>query len=158
MSDYPFRFNPEKAKEVLIYIISHAPIPDRFHACKILYFADRYHLESRMYDLIKYADDGTVPEISVDDREVFALREANLDLLSTSDLEALDLAIERFGNMSFTELGKLSHDDVVWKDVTADGKLIGGPDQPKRLPIEFKKIVNDLSDSEAITEYLHAYY
>ncbi len=178
MRDYPFKFNPEKAKEVLLYIVSHTPIPDRFHVCKVLYFADRYHLEhfgrfvcgeryvamkngpvpSRTYDLIKAADREEVPEISVDDWQITALRDANLNILSGSDIEALDWAIEKFGNLSFGDLWRFSHDDAVWKTTTADGELLKLPDQPKRIPMEFSGIVNDLSDSDALIEYLQAYF
>lgn len=38
-------FDPEKAVEAVLYIASKTPIPDPRFICKILYFADRLHLE-----------------------------------------------------------------------------------------------------------------
>ena len=38
-------FDPEKAVEAILYIASKTPIPDPKFICKILYFADRLHLE-----------------------------------------------------------------------------------------------------------------
>ncbi len=40
------RFDSEKALEAILYVASKAPIPDIYHVCKILYYADRFHLES----------------------------------------------------------------------------------------------------------------
>ncbi|EHD1145342.1 SocA family protein [Escherichia coli] len=40
------RFDSEKALEAILYVASKAPIPDIYHVGKILYYADRFHLES----------------------------------------------------------------------------------------------------------------
>lgn len=39
------RFDAEKAIEAILYVASKAPIPDLYHVGKILYYADRIHLE-----------------------------------------------------------------------------------------------------------------
>lgn len=39
------RFDSEKAIEAILFVTSIAPIPDLYHVGKILYFADRLHLE-----------------------------------------------------------------------------------------------------------------
>lgn len=39
------RFDSEKALEALLYVASKAPVPDLYHVCKLMYFADRKHLE-----------------------------------------------------------------------------------------------------------------
>jgi len=40
------RFDSEKALEAILYVASKAPIPDIYHVGKILYYADRFHLEA----------------------------------------------------------------------------------------------------------------
>ncbi|MCG3471841.1 SocA family protein [Xenorhabdus bovienii] len=39
------RFDSEKALEAILYVASNAPNPDIYHIGKILYFADRKHLD-----------------------------------------------------------------------------------------------------------------
>ncbi|WP_345996159.1 Panacea domain-containing protein [Sodalis praecaptivus] len=39
------RFDSEKALEAILYVAAKAPIPDIYHVGKILYFADRAHLD-----------------------------------------------------------------------------------------------------------------
>lgn len=39
------RFDSEKALEAILYVASKAPVPDIYHVGKILYYADRAHLE-----------------------------------------------------------------------------------------------------------------
>ncbi|WP_182056504.1 Panacea domain-containing protein [Pantoea sp. ME81] len=39
------RFDSEKALEAILYVASKAPIPDLYHVGKLMYFADRKHLE-----------------------------------------------------------------------------------------------------------------
>lgn len=39
------RFDAEKAIEAILYVASKAPIPDLYHVGKVLYYADRIHLE-----------------------------------------------------------------------------------------------------------------
>lgn len=40
------RFDSEKALEAILYVASKAPIPDLYHVGKLMYFADRKHLEN----------------------------------------------------------------------------------------------------------------
>jgi hypothetical protein len=46
------RFDAEKALEAILYVASKAPIPDIYHVGKILWFADRVHLELRIVNCI----------------------------------------------------------------------------------------------------------
>src|SRR5688572_6636382 len=111
--DSPFPFDKRKAEETVIYVARKAPIPDRFHICKIIYFADKYHLQnygrflfgetyvamkngpvpSGAYDVIKSADEMLPQKLATNDFEVIALRDPDDSLFSESDLEALDYAI-----------------------------------------------------------------
>lgn len=135
-----FRFDPEKAVEVILYIAQNAPIPDIYHIGKILYFADRKHLEeygrfvcgdkyikmedgpvpSSVYDLIKYVrGDGKHLkseiakksfDIQKNNHNIIPLRGANLSMLSESERECLDKSILENGKLSYDKLKEKSHD------------------------------------------------
>jgi uncharacterized phage-associated protein len=172
--DSPFTFDKTKAVETVIYVARKAPIPDRFHICKIIYFADKYHLQhygrflfgetyvamkngpvpSGAYDVIKTADETLPQKLATNDFEVIALREPDYGLFSESDLEALDYAITTYGAMAFKRLMIASHDEA-WKAVTEDGNLV---EQGGRIPIEFIRINGMMPNSEALLEYLNEYY
>jgi len=137
------RFDPEKAIEVLLYIARRCP--NTYKALKVLYFADRGHLArygrlicgdsyvamrlgpvpSGAYDLIKDARGDRYPVTGVKASEAFAVggnnqivpkREARLDLLSESDVECLDAAIQEYGRLSFGELKRRSHEEEAFKE------------------------------------------
>ncbi len=130
-----FRFDQEKALEVLLYVAQRCP--DMYHALKILYFADKNHISkygrlicgdsyvamkhgavpSGTYDIIKAIREGwtfELPESAKDSFEVIGnritpKREPHLDLLSESDIECLDEAIKQYGKMNFGQLKDISH-------------------------------------------------
>jgi uncharacterized phage-associated protein len=161
----PFPFDKEKALETLLYVAQKAPRPDRFHLCKIIYFADKDHLEnfgrfvfgdyytamqhgpvpSGAYDLIKASEAGEVEDLKADDLYVIGLRAPRLDLFSESDLEALDRAITKYGSESFDRLSLLSHDDA-WKATTDNGRLV---EQGGSVPIKFTEIIKTMPDGGA---------
>jgi len=132
-----YKFDPEKAIEVLLYIAERCP--NTYKALKILYFADKQHLDkygrlicgdsyvamshgpvpSGAYDLIKYVrGDGfwliepAVEAFSVDDHTIIPHRKASRDFLSESDIECLDAAIEQYGRLSFGQIKARSHDNA----------------------------------------------
>jgi hypothetical protein len=136
MSQRPFRFDPEKGLEVLLYIASKLK-RDYYYVLKTLYFADRYHLEdygrlicgdhyiamksgvvpSGLYDFVTDVKEGRLGRYYVDAEEAFDLRdyrivpkrEPNLDLLSKSDLECLDRAINDVYKMNWQALYDATH-------------------------------------------------
>lgn len=166
-------FDRSKAIETVLYVARRAPIPDRFHICKIIYFADKYHLAnygrflfgdhyvamkngpvpSGAYDIIKSAEDGK-NDLAAADFDVIPLRDPDIGAFSESDLEALDQAIAEVGTMSFGRLSVLSHDEA-WKATTDNGKLV---EQGGRIPIEFIRISGMMPDSEALLEYIKEHY
>src|SRR5258706_3597172 len=138
MNSRPFTFDPEKAIEVILYISKQAPIPDIIHVCKILYFADKFHLEeygrficgdayiamtngpvpSGTYNLINTVrgasqspySDHAQNSFAVDKWTVCPLREVIEDLFSTSDIECLERAIVEYGDLDVGRLIDISHD------------------------------------------------
>jgi uncharacterized phage-associated protein len=136
-----FEFDQETAISALLYIVSRLEEASFHRIAKVMYFADRAHLERygrfvfggsyRAYDygpvphdvygLLKAAENkpegrslagpfrvcrGKVPIVE-------ALGEPDMDLLSASDLECLNEAIEHWGNKPFAQLTDASH-DAAW--------------------------------------------
>lgn len=160
---HPFNFDRDKAIEVILYIANRAPISDLFHTCKILYYADRMHLEeygrficgdhyiamkhgpvpSHIYDILKDARINDSLPITVGVRSVSPHRVADIESLSESDIECLNNAIKQYGAIKFEELSVMSHDSA-WK----------AADQNDMIPIE--SIAATLRDGDAIIQHLRS--
>ena len=165
-----FKFNPEKAIEVILYIANRVSDPGFHRLSKILYFADREHLSeygrficgdnyvamkhgpvpSGTYDILKYVrGDGincNVPEAMEafkvnNNKNINANRDANLEVLSESEIECLNNAIKNYGTMSFGKLTEVSH-DAAWN--SADDNDF----------IEIEQIAATLPDAENLLEHL----
>lgn len=163
-----FKFDVEKAVEVLLYIAHRSP--NTYNALKVLYFADKDHLSrfgrlicgdsyvamshgpvpSGVYDLVKYVRGDGILWTNIPVDEAFGLdgyniiprREPNLDLLSESDIECLDAAIEQYGRMSFGRLKALSHD-----------KAFKSADQDDFIPLE--AIIKSVPNGELLLDYIN---
>lgn len=166
------RFNWIKATEALVYIAHREP--NTYRALKVLYFADKEHLSkygrqicgdsyvamqkgpvpSGAYDLVKFVrGDGMCnPEawqtvrdaFKVEGYDIQPLREANVDLLSESDIECLDHAVDKVKRLSRKQLIELSHKEPAYKKA----------DLNDRIPLE--DIIDSLPDGEDLKEYLRA--
>jgi len=162
------QFDREKAIEVLLYVARKSP--NIYNILKVIYFADKEHLAhygrllygdnylamshgpvpSGAYDVIKYARGDTGlseslsfdPEFLVKGYHVFPCRNADIEALSESELECLDLAIAKYGDLSFHVLKTLSHQEVAYQ--TAD--------ENDAMPVE--TIIKSLPDSETLLDYV----
>jgi uncharacterized phage-associated protein len=113
-----FEFDQQKAIETILYLAGKISDPDKYGICKLLYLADKCSLEqygrfifgesyvamkegstpSNAYDLLKEASIKPIEGIKVEGNKVFALREANFNRLSESDIECLDQIISSYGD------------------------------------------------------------
>jgi uncharacterized phage-associated protein len=151
-----FQFDETKGVEALTYIASKWPGVTSFYASKVLFFAEKYHLNryarpivadtfiampsgpvpSTLYDFIKGNLDGAGdPDAIVHALEISregysrirARRSADLDVLSPSDTECLDEAIEfcrryvRPGG--FTALSSLTHQERAYLTAPTNGPM-----------------------------------
>ncbi len=161
---YPFTFDAQKALEVILYVAQRTPAPDVIHICKTLYFADRQHLEeygrficgdeyvamkngpvpSGAYDLLRAVNQAepAVPFIRRGNR-IFPNREADLSMLSESDIECLDQAISEYGALPFNELSQRSH-DAAWNAADENDS------------ISLESIAATLRDGDALLKYLRS--
>lgn len=163
-------FDAEKAIEVLLYVAERCA--DTYTALKVLYFADKQHLAqygrpicgdsyvamrhgpvpSGTYDLIKYVrgdglcwPDFPVPDAFIlDGNSIIPQREPSLELLSESETECLDAAIEEYGHLSFGRLKKLSHDSA-----------FKASDENDLIP--FEAIVKTLPNGDLLLDYLQSF-
>jgi hypothetical protein len=148
----PFRFDDKKAVEIILYIATRVPEPDRLHINKIVYTADRYHLASYgrftcgdkyrsmdkgavpsgIYDFLKGNRDTVDRSFTREGNRIKPERDANTDLLSESDIECLDRAIRELGSLETQELIEVCHDQA-WH-ATGRNKMISVEEIAKTLP------------------------
>jgi hypothetical protein len=166
----PFKADIPKAIETILYIATHAPIPDIYHICKIVYFADKLHLEeygrqifgdryiamkdgpvpNLAYDLLKdvrdkrdfvKAYDSLITAFTLKSNTVLPLRKPDLRLLSESDIQCLDQSIKDNGKLVFKALKDKSHDAAYNKaDFNSD--------------ISLEDIIDTLPSGKQLKQYL----
>jgi uncharacterized phage-associated protein len=147
-----FAFDERKGVEALTYIASKWPGITAFFAAKVLFFAEKYHLNryarpivadtfiampagpvpSTLYDFLQGRlgqagdPDALAAALSIRrDRypQVTALRAADMDVLSPSDVECLDEALEFCRARSFSVLSSLTHQERAWLEAPANGPM-----------------------------------
>jgi uncharacterized phage-associated protein len=152
MVNMDFSLDKGKAVEALVYIASKMPGVGRFHAAKILYFAECYHLHSYgrpiIGDCYIAMENGPVPSFAYDvlkgavtpevrqmvdgalipiDRYYHptykAGREPHLEYFSKSDLQCLDRAIDHCRNRSFGAISDETHKHKAWADANLDAPM-----------------------------------
>lgn len=168
MSNLSFKFNQEKAVEVILYIAHKIPDPTFHSVSKILYFADKTSLErygrficgetyyamehgpvpTNIYNLMKDAVTTEQYGFKVENERVLVpLRQPDQDQLSESDLLCLDQMIELYGNMPFWKKTEDSH-DAAWERAWNER----GSKSSNMMAIE--DIVKLLEDSESLLDHL----
>ncbi|MFV3077199.1 Panacea domain-containing protein [Niveispirillum fermenti] len=147
-----FQYDEKKAVEALTHIASKWPGVTVFFASKILFFAEKYHLNrygrpivadtfiampngpvpSSVYDMIKGRVDllgdpeSVFTAIEVGQKsypQVRARRAPDLDVLSPSDVECLDEAIAFCRQYSFSALSSLTHQERAWMEAPVNGPM-----------------------------------
>lgn len=147
-----FQFDEKKGVEALTYIASQWPGVTFFFASKVLYFAEKMHLNryarpivadtfiampngpvpSTLYDFIKgqldFAGDPEAIAEALDITHapyprVTARRAADLDALSESDVECLNEAVAFCRARSFGALSNLTHQERAWLEAPANGPM-----------------------------------
>lgn len=161
----------EKIIEVILYIAHNIKLANFHTLSKVMYFADRIHLEnygrficnddyvamkhgpvpSKTYDILKSVRDDGFTSVVEPARKAFSvdkknslikpLRDTDLDLLSDSDLECLQEAIRQYGHLSFEELTKRSH-DAAWDSANENDFM------------EIEQIIATFPNSQSLLEHL----
>lgn len=147
-----FAVDKEKAVEALVYVASRLPKVGRFHAAKILYFAEQFHLASYgrpifgdryiamdngpvpsfAYDVLKgtvRAEDARLIEgalYQLDSRhhpEYIAARNVKAECFSVSDMECLDRAIAHCAKRTFGSISDETHKHPAWIKANLNGPM-----------------------------------
>ena len=162
-----FQFNRQKAIETIIYLTERISDPDIYGVCKLLYFADKTHLEkygrfifgetycamkngatpSNTYNLLKEISDEPIKELRLEGHIVVSSRKPNLDLLSESDIECLDQVIKVWGNVPNWERKKAAHDEA-WQEAWNSRGSKGS------VPMSTESIVALFDEPDELIDYL----
>ncbi len=131
-----FQFNRQKAIEAILYF-ANARKQQKLtvlHLLKFLYYADMYHLNkydrpvlgdcyyamengpvaSNVYDMLKNSCNDYELSGWGRDSKVTALRDANLDYFSDTDIEAFDYVLNTFKQQTPDEMIKETHKTKAW--------------------------------------------
>jgi uncharacterized phage-associated protein len=163
-----FKVNYQKTLEAILYVLKKNQTLHVYNLMKVLFEADKVHLNlygrpvtgdtyykldfgtvpSAAYNMVKF--DQSVLEHLTDDsypisrtRNILvAERDANKNLFSETDMEALDAGLEKYGNLPFGAVKELNHQEKCWIE------------SQFKMPIDFalmidnKEILEDLLDLE----------
>mgnify|MGYP003624778794 CR=1 FL=1 len=166
---YKQPFDSERALEAIVYIVSKLTRNQRHSIAKILYFADKVHLNdygclmfgdryvkmsygpvpSEAYDMIKYEtqthakhEDLALAFTANEGNVVKSLREPDASKISEAMRLCIDQAISEYGHLTFGELTRLSHDDA-WTSAETNRAM------------SFDAIVATLPDGPALMAHLN---
>lgn len=164
------KFDPLKAVEVLLYISSKVG-GDMYATLKILYLADKKHLEkygssilgdwyaalqygpvaSNCYDILKFVRgennyDAGAPNAKEafklgNDDQIIPLREVDTSFMSESDINCIDEIITEHGDKDFEELHK-EVQDAAYKATPRNGSM------------DIHAIVSTLPNGAEVNQYL----
>lgn len=164
-------FNLDKAIQSVLYVSNRLQRRDFHKIFKVVYFADRNHLSdygrmitgdtyiamndgpvpSNMYDIFKgLRGDGFFYEEAMIFSKYFEIvnwnfvnpkMDADLSLLSESDIEYLNDSIHKYGDLTWDEVREKSH-DYAWRNTVKD------------RPISIKDLLLEKGDSDEYIEFV----
>jgi uncharacterized phage-associated protein len=168
LTSIKFKFNREKAIEVILYLAQKLPKPNEYGICKSLYLADKLSLKkygrflfgesyvamnqgatpSNVYDIIKDLRANPTDELKIENHVVIPLRQSETDYLSNSDIECIEQIIAEYSDPSdFEKRKKACHDKAYQKAWDKKGTK-------KSAPITVESIAELFPDSEKLIDYL----
>ncbi|MCY3835496.1 MAG: Panacea domain-containing protein [Anaerolineaceae bacterium] len=160
-------FNLRKAVEILIYVSRRIEEPTILRVFKLVYLAEKLHLERyglmlcndrydalqygpaprNMYDIVneaRYVDDYG---FRVRERNIEVLREENREHLSEATIFCLDEVLKQFGDEPIGRLVEASHDRA-WEEAWRERGEV------RRFEMPLESIVDKLKDGAEILAYL----
>ena len=148
-----FKISYAKAIEALVWLAKMKPGIDIYHIAKVLFYADKMHVNKYLRPIIgdNYIKMpyGPVPsgvsdlikknmwlspnqqesvesslEIDADNHyKLKARRDPDMDYFSKSDLECLEDALKKYGDLSFDQLYNLTHSEKCYNETDSNEKI-----------------------------------
>lgn len=148
-----YRLNWEKAIEAIVWLGRQLPGIDFFHIAKVLFYADKLHLERYarpvLGDTYIAMEHGPVPSgvSNLLNKDTFlypdlleaisnavdikrdgvpnirAKRDPDENLFSESDMDCLSEALQQYGKMPFGQLRELTHQELAWIEAPMNGAM-----------------------------------
>jgi len=166
-SEIAFDFDETKAIETMLYVAKRISRSYKYNICKMLYLADKTSLErygrfifgesysamqqgatpSKSYDILKRIAKESSDDLCVEGNAIVALRDANLEYLSESDIECLDETIAIY-DKDPRKMIRDAHDDA-WVKAWESRK--GGK---RSTDIPVKSIAHTLPNYRNLVDYL----
>lgn len=163
-----FLFQREKAIEMILYLAQRIDDPTVMKICKLMYFADKRHLDYwgkflcgndyvamehgpvpiNVYEMLNHARSWSRENFEVGERSVKPLRLANMDLISEAAQQTLDWALREYGNFSSSKLREISHQEEAWQNAWDEES------SNKRFDMPILSIAATLPDSESLIAHL----
>ncbi len=163
-------FNESKAINAVLYISKNLKRKDFHKIFKIFYFSDRDHISaygrsitgdtyiamtdgpvpSKLYDIFKsvrgdgyFKDEGKFSsKFTIENWDLIVpFEEPNMKVLSNTDLECINNALNLYGEMSWDEIREKSH-DYAWRNTVLNS------------PISFDNMVIETGNDESYVDYL----
>ncbi|MDQ6528410.1 Panacea domain-containing protein [Flavobacterium sp. LHD-85] len=170
IKDFKIVFDEDRAINAVLYILTKLSRKDFHKIFKILFFADREHLlkygrtitgdnyiamndgpvPSYLYDIFKsvkgngyFKDNGHFSKYFsvVEGCLLKEESEPNLNKLSQTDLQQLNISLDKYGNMSWNEIRELSHGEA-WINTVNNSA------------ISFVDILKEIESDESYIDYL----
>ena len=162
-----FDFNKEIAVEIILYLIKQVENLSLFSLCKLLYLAEKTHLEnwgsslcgepfvamksgpvpSKSYDLLKESRQYRKHGFQLKENNLIALRPPNMRRISPAVKDTLDKTVSKYGSHQWHILRNLSHDQA-WQNAW-DSR---GDKQSILMPLE--TVVSELPDAKNLLLHL----
>ena len=160
-----FNINTQKAVETVLWVIERGE-SNVYNIMKILFAADKFHLNKHgrpvTGDRYVAMEFGTVPSWIYDATklkeskigfikkdmllEAEPRRKANMELMSESDIEALEHGFNEYAKLSFKRVLEKNHKERAWILARERSPLSEAPDMLFEDMIDEKWLVDDLSE------------
>jgi len=173
-----YRVNYEKAIETIVWLANQRPGIDIYHVAKIIFYAEKMHVNRYAKPIIGDTyicmDYGQVPSgirdlitenswlnptylqtvadsIKINKKPyptLKAQRKPKMEYFSGTDLECLKESLSEYGDKSFDELKKMTHEEKCWAETelnqSIDYALIVDEDNPRR-----EEILQEMSETSS---------